>query len=101
MSALSRRIQPLADRVLVRKVLPQVKTAGGIFLPDSVQKKEIEGEIVAVGPGAIAKDGNRLPMFLAKGDRVLLPEYGGHTIELGSEELHLYRQDDILGKFEA
>ena len=100
MSSLARRIAPLADRVLVKKVLPQVKTAGGILLPESVQKKEIEGEVVAVGPGAITKDGTRLPMNLQRGDRVLLPEYGGHEIELGNETFSLYRQDDILGKFE-
>lgn len=91
MATLARRIQPLADRVLVRKVQPQLKTAGGIFLPDSVQKKEIEGEVIAVGPGMVGRDGVRVPMSLAKGDKVLLPEYGGTTIELGNEELHLFR----------
>ena len=54
-------------------------------LPDSAQKKEIEGEVVAVGPGALAKDGTRVQMVLKAGDRVLLPEYGGHELELGSE----------------
>ena len=56
--------------------------------------------MLAVGPGAILKDGSTSVMVLKVGDKVLLPEYGGHTLELGSEELHLFRQDDILGKFE-
>ena len=57
----------------------------GAVLPDSAQKKEIEGEVVAVGPGAIGKDGARIQMVLKAGDRVLLPEYGGHQLEMGSE----------------
>jgi chaperonin GroES len=65
-----------------------------------VQKKELEGEVLAVGPGAVLKDGTKSAMVLKAGDKVLLPEYGGHAIEMGNEELHLFRQDDILGKFE-
>jgi chaperonin GroES len=65
-----------------------------------VQKKELEGEVLAVGPGAVLKDGTKSVMVLKAGDRVLLPEYGGSTVEIGSEELHLFRQDDILGRFE-
>ena len=71
-----------------------------LYIADSVQKKELEGEVLEVGPGAILKDGSKSVMVLKKGDRVLLPEYGGQTIEFGNEELHLFRQDDILGKFE-
>ena len=71
-----------------------------IITADSVQKKELEGEVLAVGPGAIMRDGTKSAMVLKAGDRVLLPEYGGSTIEIGNEELHLFRQDDILGKFE-
>lgn len=55
---------------------------------------------MAVGPGAILKDGTKSSMVLKAGDKVLLPEYGGHTVEIAGEELHLFRQDDILGKFE-
>jgi len=95
-----RKLVPLADRVLVKRVLPQTKTAGGLYLPDSAQKKELEGEVLAVGPGAILRDGTRQTMVLKAGDKVLLPEYGGQTLEMGNEELQLFRQDDILGKFE-
>jgi chaperonin GroES len=59
-----------------------------------------EGEVVAVGPGAKTKEGNTLPMSVVVGDRVLLPEYGGHTVKLGDDEFHLYRDEDILGKFQ-
>lgn len=58
-----------------------------------------EGEVVAVGPGATTKEGKLLPMYVKVGDRVLLPEYGGHLVKLGEEELHLYRDEDLLGKF--
>ena len=72
-----RKLVPLADRVLVRRVLAKTQTAGGIYLPDSAtSKKEPEGEIIAVGPGGRTKDGDLIPMTLAIGDKVLLPEYG-------------------------
>jgi co-chaperonin GroES (HSP10) len=71
-----------------------------ISIAETVQKKEIEGEVLAVGPGAVARDGSRVSMVLKAGDRVLLPEYGGTTVEMANEELHIFRQDDILGKFE-
>jgi chaperonin GroES len=76
---------------------PTKQTAGGILLPDS-GKKTNEGEVVSVGPGAVGRDGKLLPVHVAAGDRVLLPEYGGHTIKVGDEELHLYRDEDILAK---
>ena len=98
-SALVKKIIPLGDRVLVKRVVAQTKTAGGIFLPEAAMKKEIEGEVISVGPGLRTKDGNIIPMTVATGDRVLLPEYGGHTIDIGGQEYQLFRNDDILGKF--
>lgn len=65
-----------------------------------MQQKEIEAVVLEVGKGALLKDGSLTPMVLQKGDKVLLPEYGGHALEIGGEELHLFRQDEILGKFE-
>ena len=128
-----RKLVPLADRVLVKRIELQAKSAGGILLPDS-GKKLNEGEVVAVGPGALGKDGKRSPISVAIGDRVLLPEYGGHTVKVGEDEcvcpglrppppppcpapaplllthlfiprfparrLFLYRDEDILGKFQ-
>jgi chaperonin GroES len=59
-----------------------------------------EGEVVAVGPGSQNKEGKLLPMSVSVGDRVLLPEYGGHTVKVGEDELFLFRDEDILGKFQ-
>lgn len=99
MSAI-RKLIPLADRVLVKRMEPALKTAGGIFLPESATKKEVDAEVVAVGPGGRTANGELIPMTVAVGDKVLLPEYGGHTVKLGEEEFQLFRNDDILGKFE-
>lgn len=71
-----------------------------MFLPGAEDKKVNEAEVVSVGPGARAKDGNLIPVVCKVGDKVLLPEYGGSSIKLGEQELHLFRDDDILGKFE-
>ncbi len=68
-------------------------------MPESAVEKTNEGEVVAVGPGLKTKDGNVLPMSVAPGDKVLLPEYGGTKVKLGSEELYLYNDGDILGKY--
>jgi chaperonin GroES len=75
-----------------------LQSAGGILLPDT-GKKLNEGEVVSVGPGALSKDGKLMPMNCAVGDRVLLPEYGGHAVKVGEDELQLFRDEDILGKF--
>lgn len=90
-----RKLLPLADRVLVRRIEPLTKTAGGILLPDSAQTKEKEAEVVSVGPGT-----EKVKMTLKTGDKVLLPEYGGQLVKMGDEELFLFRNDDILGKYE-
>ena len=79
---------------------PRPQSAGGILLPDT-GKKLNEGEVVAVGPGAPGKDGKLLPMSVAVGDRVLLPEYGGQAVKIGEEEFSLYREDEIRAFFGA
>lgn len=89
-----RKLIPLADRVLVKRIEPLTKTAGGILLPDSAQTKEKEAEVVAVGPGT-----EKNKITVAVGDKVLLPEYGGQTVKMGEDEYFLFRNDDILGKF--
>mmetsp|Transcript_31957 Transcript_31957/g.42181 ORF Transcript_31957/g.42181 Transcript_31957/m.42181 type:complete len:123 (-) Transcript_31957:99-467(-) len=90
---------PLGDRVLIKRVETSNQTAGGIYLPDSSQKKPNEGNVLAVGPGARDVNGNLIPPTVAVGDKVLLPEYGGQTVEIDGEELHILRNDDIIGKF--
>ena len=94
------RMRPLQDRVLIRRAEPESKTAGGILIPDAVQEKPIEGEIVAVGPGARRKDGEFLPMEVKDGDRVLFNKWSGTAIKLEGEELMIMTQAEIIGVFD-
>mmetsp|Transcript_4660 Transcript_4660/g.5405 ORF Transcript_4660/g.5405 Transcript_4660/m.5405 type:complete len:104 (+) Transcript_4660:71-382(+) len=98
-TALFRSLAPLADRVLIRRTAKEVQTAGGIFLPTDAAKTPNDGEVVAVGPGIRDVSGNLHPPTLQAGDSVLLPEYGGSKVKIGEDELFLFREDDILGKF--
>uniref|UniRef100_A0A7R9WFQ7 10 kDa chaperonin n=1 Tax=Pseudictyota dubia TaxID=2749911 RepID=A0A7R9WFQ7_9STRA len=98
---LARSLAPLGDRILVRRAAKEVQTAGGIYLPSDKTKSPNEGEVVAVGPGMRDVSGNLHAPTLKAGDSVLLPEYGGNKIKIDDEELHLFREDDILGKFEG
>ena len=91
------RFVPLLDRVLVRRVVPQTKTAGGLLLPEASQGKLNQGVVVRVGAGGRDKDGKTTPPMVKEGDHVLLPEYGGNALKLGDEEFTLYREQDILG----
>jgi chaperonin GroES len=91
------RLRPLQDRVLIRRVEPEAKTAGGIFIPDTVQEKPIEGEVVAVGPGARDKDHAFHPMEVKPGDRVLFGKWSGAEIKLDGEELMIMSAADIFG----
>mmetsp|Transcript_23230 Transcript_23230/g.38737 ORF Transcript_23230/g.38737 Transcript_23230/m.38737 type:complete len:101 (+) Transcript_23230:96-398(+) len=98
MSALKKLI-PLADRVLIKRIEPITKTAGGILLPESNVTKANEGEVMAVGPGFITKEGAMIPVTLAVGDKVLLPEYGGFPLKIEGEEGFIFRNDEILAKY--
>ncbi|KAJ1333649.1 chaperonin GroES [Microdochium nivale] len=89
---------PLLDRVLVQRVKAETKTASGIFLPESAVKELNEAKVLAVGPGAVARDGARVPMGCAAGDRVLIPQYGGSPVKVGEEEFTLFRDSEILAK---
>ena len=95
----ARRLVPIADRVLVKRVEHKTQTAGGIYLP--TEQKVNEADVVAVGPGATDESGKLIPMEVAVGDSVLLPEYGATAVTIGEEEFHLLRASDILGKFEG
>jgi chaperonin GroES len=92
------KLQPLADRVLVKPMEQEQKTKSGIYLPDTAKEKPQEGEILAVGPGKIAEDGKRIPMDLKVGDRVLYAKYGGTEIKVDGEDLMILRESDILAK---
>ena len=92
------KLQPLADRVLVKPVEQETKTKSGIYLPDTAKEKPQEGEVLAVGPGKMADDGKRIPMDLKVGDRVLYAKYGGTEIKVDDEDLIILRESDILAK---
>jgi chaperonin GroES len=92
------KLQPLADRVLVKPVEKEEKTKSGIYLPDTAKEKPQEGEIIAVGPGKLTDDGKRIPMDLKVGDRVIYAKYGGTEIKVDDEELIILRESDILAK---
>ena len=93
-------MQPLADRVLVKRAPKEVQTAGGLFLPTNTAKDPNEGEVVAVGPGQVDVTGMLHANTLEPGDKVLLPEYGGSKLQLGDDEVFMFRESDILGKFD-
>lgn len=85
---------------MVRRAPKEVQTASGIYLPSDKTKDPNEGEVIAVGPGEKDMNGVMHPVSIAKGDTVLMPEYGGTKVKIGEEELVLFRESDLLGKFE-
>ncbi|KAL4780967.1 hypothetical protein BJX76DRAFT_363927 [Aspergillus varians] len=93
-----KNLAPLMDRVLVQRVKPEAKTASGIFLPESSVKEQNEAKVLAVGPGAVDRNGQRVPMGVNAGDRVLIPQFGGSPIKIGEEEYSLFRDSEILAK---
>jgi len=90
------KLRPLHDRVIVRRVDEEEKTAGGIIIPDTAKEKPQQGEVVAVGKGKVLENGKVLPMVVKEGDRVLFGKYAGTDIKVGGEELLIMREDDIL-----
>ena len=93
--------RPLHDRVLVRRIEADTKTAGGIIIPDSAQEKPSEGEIVAVGEGARDDDGDRIPMDVNAGDRVLFGKWSGTEVKIDGEDLLIMKESDIMGVIEG
>ena len=89
--------RPLHDRVLIRRVDEEEKSRGGIIIPDTAQEKPMEGEIVAVGPGARDEDGTLQPLDVKAGDRVLFGKWSGTEIKLEGEELIIMKESDIMG----
>ena len=94
------KIRPLNDRVLVLRIDEEEKTTGGIIIPDTAKEKPQEGKVVAVGPGKVDEDGNRIPMEVKKNDRVLFSKYGGTDIQIDGVEHLIMREEDILGILE-
>lgn len=94
------KIRPLNDRILVKRLEEEAKTAGGIIIPDSAKEKPAEGEIVAIGPGKLNDHGERVVMDVKPGDRVLFSKYGGTDVKIEGEDYLIMREDDILGVVE-
>ena len=90
------KIRPLNDRVLVTRVAEEKKTAGGIIIPDTAKEKPQEGKVVAVGPGKTNEQGERTPLQVKAGDRILFGKYAGTEIKIDGEEQIFMREDDIL-----
>ena len=91
------RFRPLHDRVLIRRVEQEAKTLGGILIPDTAQEKPMEGEVVAVGPGARGDDGKVQPLELKTGDRVLFGKWSGTEVKIDGEELMIMKESDVMG----
>ena len=91
------KLRPLQDRILVQRVEEESKTKGGIIIPDTAKEKPAEGRIVAVGNGKVSDDGNRIPLEVKEGDRVLFGKYSGTEVKVEGEEYLIMREDDILG----
>ncbi|MEO0326321.1 MAG: co-chaperone GroES [Myxococcota bacterium] len=89
-------IQPLGDRVIVKRVQEEAKTKGGIIIPDTAKEKPVEGKVIAVGAGKIKDNGERSKMEVKKGDRVLFGKYAGNEIKVDGDDLLILREDDIV-----
>jgi len=97
MAAAFKRFVPLADRILVQKLKADVKSAGGILLPESAKQEVNQGKVLAVGPGRRNPKGELVPMGTKVGDTVVVPRYGGTDLKLEEEDYHIYRDEDIVG----
>ncbi len=92
------KIEPLGDRVVIKPTPKEEVSKGGIVLPDTAKEKPQEGKIIAVGPGRLTEEGNRIAMEVKKGDKVIYSKYAGTEFKLDGEELIIMREGDILGK---
>lgn len=100
MAGAFKKLIPLFDRVLVERFVAEAKSKGGIIIPEKAQSKVLNATVVAVGPGSRNQSGQLTPVSVKPGDTVLLPEYGGTKITVDEKEYHLFRDGDILGKWE-
>ena len=89
--------RPLHDRVVVRRLTAEEKTAGGIIIPDTAKEKPMEGEVIAVGPGARNEAGALVPLDVKAGDKILFGKWSGTEVKLGGEELLIMKESDIMG----
>ena len=95
------KFRPLHDRVVVRRLEAEEKTAGGIIIPDTAKEKPMEGEVIAVGPGARDEAGKLVPLEVKDGDRILFGKWSGTEVKLDGEELVIMKETDIMGIIEG
>ena len=95
------KFRPLHDRVVVRRIEENTKTAGGIIIPDTAKEKPMQGEIIAAGPGARVESGKLVPLDVKKGDKVLFGKWSGTEVKIDGEELLIMKESDILGIIEG
>ena len=91
------KFRPLHDRVVVRRIDEDMKTAGGIIIPDTAKVKPMQGEVIAVGPGARDENGKLIPLDVKKGDRVLFGKWSGTEVKIDGQDLLIMKESDILG----
>ena len=91
------KIQPLGDRVLVEPLKEGEQNKGGIIIPDTAKEKPQQGTVIAIGTGKLDDKGNKIPFNVKKGDKVLMPKYGGTEVKLDGKEYQIVREEDILG----
>ncbi len=94
------KLQPLNDRLLVKRLESEEKTAGGLYIPDTAKEKPSKGQVVAVGPGKADEKGNRVPLLVKKGDMVLFNKYAGTEVKLDGVDHLVLREDDVLAIIE-
>jgi chaperonin GroES len=92
------QLVPLGERIVIKPIEQEQQTKGGIYLPDTAKEKPQEGEVVAVGPGRMTDEGNRIAMEVAVGDRVIYSKYAGTEYKDGDEEYLILRESDVLAK---
>ena len=95
------KFRPLHDRVVVRRVESEEKTAGGIIIPDTAKEKPQEGEIIAVGPGARDEAGKLVPLDVKSGDRILFGKWSGTEVKIDGEDLLIMKESDVMGIIEG
>jgi len=95
------KIRPLSDRILVKRLEEERKTASGIVIPDTAAEKPDQGEVIAVGNGKILEDGKVRPLEVKKGDKILFGKFAGQTVKVKGEEWLVIREEDVMGVLEA
>ena len=95
------KLRPLHDRVIVKRIDSETKTASGIVIPDNAAEKPDQGEVLAVGPGKMDEDGDRMELSVKVGDRVLFGKYSGQTVKVDGDELLVMKEDDLFAVIEG